>query len=96
MAIAIGATTTLRRNEQILCSPVGDEMLMLGVEQGGYFVLSPVTTRIWQLLESPTRVTDLVTALEQEYEVAADVCQTEVIDVLQGLANQGLVQAAAS
>lgn len=96
MTASIDATTTLQRNEHILCSPVGEEMLMLGVEQGGYFVLSPVTARIWEMLESPKRVSDLVAVLEQEYDVAPEVCRTEVIDVLQGLANQGLVQASAS
>jgi hypothetical protein len=93
---SVDTTTTLQRNEHILSSPVGQEMLILSVEQGGYFVLSPVTARIWELLESPKTVTDVVTALEQEYEVAPEVCRTEVIDVLQGLTDQGLVQASAS
>ncbi len=90
---SIGGTSTVQRNVQILCSKVGEETLMLDVEQGDYYVLSPVTARIWELLETPTRVTDLTATLEREYEVEPDVCRTEVINVLRGLADQGLVQA---
>jgi hypothetical protein len=84
--------TRLQRVPGILAEPVKDQLLMMQVETESYFLLSPVTARIWSLLESPCTVAEVVQRLVAEYEVAPEVCRTEVIDVLRGLAEQHMVQ----
>ena|ERR1044071_3898063 len=94
-ATAIDDHTRLQRVAGILAEPVKDQLLMMQLETESYFLLSPVTARIWALLESPRTVADMVQSLVAEYEVAPDVCRAEVIDVLRGMAEQQLVQVVA-
>ena len=41
------------RNSKTISGRLHDEMVMMDIEQGKYFSLNPVATRIWDLLESP-------------------------------------------
>ena len=88
----IDDATALRRVPGIMSAPVRDQLLMMQVETERYFLLSPVTARIWDLLESPCVVADLITRLVAEYEVAPELCRTEVIEVLRGLAQQHMIE----
>jgi len=92
--LPIDETILLKRTPDVLDAPVEDRMLILSVESGSYFDFSPVTGRIWQLLEVPRSVTDLVGLLLAEYDVEAEVCRAEVRHVMDELVKAGLVQAA--
>lgn len=74
-----------------LAAPLGDKLLMLSVEQGSYFEFSPVTRRIWELLEEPRSVVELVACLVGEYDVDPGVCRAEVGAVIERLAAEGLI-----
>lgn len=82
---------TYRRADGLLAAGVGDELLMMSVELGKYFNLNPVGTRIWELLESPRTVDDLVEALTGEYDVSADTARSEVERFLSALEERKLL-----
>jgi len=86
-------TAPLARAPDALGAPLEDKLLMLSVEQGSYFEFSPVTRRIWELMETPRSLGDLVDALVAEYDVEPDVCRTEVRAVVEGLVAEGLIVA---
>lgn len=81
----------LTRAADVLAAPVQDRLLMLSVEQGSYFEFSPVTRRIWELLEEPRSLSDLVARLVSEYEVDPETCRTEVRAVVERLVVEGLI-----
>lgn len=87
-------TTPLARSDDALSAPLEDKLLMLSVAQGSYFEFSPVTRRIWELLETSRSVSELVAQLIGEYEVAPDVCRSEVRTVIESLMEEGLVATA--
>jgi len=90
---SIDDTTSLSRAEGTLAAPIADKLLMLSVEQGSYFEFSPVTRRIWELLESPRTLVGLVASLTDEYDVDADTCRAEVLSVIEHLIRENLVSA---
>ncbi len=71
---------------------IGNELVMLDVEQGAYFGMDAVGTVIWEKLAAPVRVEDLCTALRQEYDVDADTCRREVLAFLETLRRHGLLE----
>lgn len=87
-------TTPLSRAEDALGAPLEDKLLMLSVAQGSYFEFSPVTRRIWELLETPRSLSGLVAQLLDEYDVDREVCRAEVRTVVERLMEEGLVFAA--
>lgn len=81
----------LTRAADALAAPVEDRLLLLSVEQGSYFDFSPVTRRIWELLEEPRSLSELVASLVSEYEVDPETCRTEVRAVVKRLVVEGLL-----
>jgi Coenzyme PQQ synthesis protein D (PqqD) len=85
--------TKYTRNAKTISGRLHDEMVMMDLEQGKYFSLNPVATRIWELLENPHSADEICGTLMEEYEVEPDHCRSEVIQVLEELLGMGLVLA---
>ena len=79
----------LTRNESIVYTELGDSIVMMDVDKGHYYELSPVGARIWTLLETQRSIADICESLAAEYEVDRDTCQAEALEFLQaGCAKQ--------
>jgi hypothetical protein len=76
----------VRKRGGWLAAKVDDEVLMMNVEQGLYVGLSAVGARIWELIDAPRDTESLCATLEQEFDVAPDVCREEVTAFLDQLA----------
>jgi hypothetical protein len=70
---------------------IDNEVVALSVATGTCYGLNQVGSRIWRLLASPIRIRDLCSTLLSEYEVAPEVCERQVIDLLEELRAEGLV-----
>ena len=51
---------------------------MMSAEKGNYLGLSEVGARVWELIETPCDMDALCAALEQEFEVDAETCRSDV------------------
>lgn len=68
----------VRKQGDWLAAKVGDELVMMSVEKGNYIGLSETGARIWELLETPQDVGTVCAQLQDEFEVAPEVCRAEV------------------
>lgn len=80
------------RNSRTISGRLHDELVMMDPEQGKYFSLNPVATRIWDLLEYPSELTDLCQSLMEEYEVEPETCRSEVAEWLDRMIGMGLIK----
>jgi len=83
--------TLVCRKAGIPVTDLDGMLLMLNFDSGQYHTLNPVGTRIWQLLESPTTESALVSALTAEFEVTPEECAATVVDFLGELRRRGLL-----
>jgi hypothetical protein len=81
----IALTTTIARSHEIITAEVNDEIVMMSLEQGEYFGLGAIGSRIWALLEQPMTVAVLCDRLITLYAVDVKTCQRETLDFLQEL-----------
>jgi hypothetical protein len=81
----------VRKQGDWLAARVGEELVMMSAEKGNYIGLTEVGARIWELIESPQDVDAICARLQEEYDVAADICRAEVEAFLDKLAEQGAV-----
>jgi hypothetical protein len=86
---ATGATVS--RRESVIACNVMEETVLLDLNSGVYFGLDPVGTRIWAMLGSPRRVSDLRDDLLQEFEIDSSTCEKSVCQFMNELAAKGLV-----
>lgn len=80
------------RNSKTISGRLHDELVMMDIDQGKYFSLNPVATRIWELLEQPMLPGELCNLLMEEYEVGADQCREEVEELLAEMVRLGIVK----
>jgi len=81
----------VRKQGDWLAAKVGDELVMMSAEKGNYISLSEVGARIWELIEAPRDVDAVCAQLQEEFEVAPDVCHAEVQAFLNELVKHGAI-----
>lgn len=78
--------------EQQVSAPLGDETIILHMDDGVYYGLDPVGTRIWDLLQRPRVVSEIRDRIVEEYDVEPERCEEDLIDLLQQLTDRRLVR----
>jgi len=79
------------RNSRTISGRLHDELVMMDIDQGKYFSLNPVATRIWDLLEESLDVDGLCKKLVEEYDVDIEQCINDVLEHLKEMLKLGLV-----
>jgi hypothetical protein len=82
---------TVVRSNDVLVSPVDNELVMMDLERGMYYALNAIGADIWARLAQPVAVADLCDQLMQKYEVDRATCQADVLAVLNEMAANGLL-----
>jgi hypothetical protein len=81
----------VKRQGDWLAAKVGEELVMMSAEKGNYIGLSEVGTRVWELIEVPQDLDAICAQLQNEFDVAAEVCRAEVAEFLSELEKHGAV-----
>ena len=84
--------TIVRRGDALLSTSLGDDVVMMDVEQGAYYGLEAVAARIWAMTEQPMSVGSLCDRLVAEYQISPEQCQQEVVAFLGELLTRQIVQ----
>lgn len=84
--------TLYKASSKYLYSEIDSEAVILDVNSGTYFGLNEVSNRIWQLLQTPTALDNLVAQIMEEYEVAPEQATADVQNLLDNMLNAGLIE----
>jgi hypothetical protein len=84
-------TVVAASKHQVSCDLAG-EVAILNLKNSGYYGLDQVGTRIWHLIGEPRPISAIRDALVAEYEIDAEQCERDLIELLQSLAAEGLVE----
>lgn len=71
--------------------PLDGETVLLNLTTGVYGGLDGVGTRVWELIQRPTRVADVRDALLRQYEVDPERCESDLLAFLSELADARFV-----
>lgn len=81
----------VKRNPALVTSNIDGEAVMMSVENGEYYGLDEIGTRIWDLLENTLSVNELVGKLTEEFEVGKDDCTRDTLEFLNDLFERNLL-----
>lgn len=86
-------TTRYKPTEDLLCQQVGAEAVLLDMRSSKYFGLSPVASRVWQLLADGESIASATEIIGAEYgqplaRVAADISAFVEATTSRGLLTQ--------
>ena len=82
----------VRRSEVLVSTSLGDDVVMMDIDNGAYYGLARVAARIWELLAEPISVRSICETLVNEYDVEPDCCQREVVAFLDSLRQNAIVE----
>jgi hypothetical protein len=83
--------TVLAHSGDFVQAEIDHEVVALSIEKGTCYGLNRVGSRIWKLLATPTRISDVCAMLVGEYNVDPSVCERQVLDLLEELRAEGLI-----
>ena len=82
--ISLCKETIVRRNERnFLISRIGEEVVLMDIHNGQYIGLNAIGSAIWEKLEQPVPIHQVVHALTEEYSVSMQLCEHETLLFLQ-------------
>lgn len=85
-------TKLFQRVPNVLAADMSGETVMMSVESGQYFGLTEVGSVIWEMLESPTSLDQIVERLCSKYEIAEKTCRDDAEAFLSKLLSNGLAK----
>lgn len=91
MSQTLSMSTKLASSEHILSSDIGDEFVMMSIDDGKYFSLKGPSGRIWELIESGTDIQSIHQTLTTEYDVPAAQCEKELLKLVEQLYDSNLI-----
>ena len=75
-----------------MASDIAGETVILGLTAGRYYGLDAVGARVWQLIQTPMTVSDLIGTITSEYEVGREQCEADLLKLLGQMTDAGLVE----
>jgi len=79
-------------SKEQLASSIGGETVILGLQSGRYYGVDAVSARVWQIIQEPSRVADIRNVLVAEYDVDAQVCESDLLELLGQMAEGHLIE----
>jgi hypothetical protein len=70
--------------EQVFCA--------LNMKNSVYYGMNAVGASVWNLLQQPKRVRELRDAVMEEYDVDAEQCERDLLELLERMRSEGLIE----
>lgn len=92
MAVKLGIESrVVVSKDQVSCDLEG-EAAILNLKNSVYYGLDPVGARVWQLIQEPTTLAQIRDVLRAEYDVDASQLESDIRDLVEQMAEQGLIE----
>ncbi|MGZ8997518.1 MAG: PqqD family peptide modification chaperone [Allosphingosinicella sp.] len=81
----------VERRDGLIQTEVDGELVALHIENGACYGFNLTATRIWALIETPKRLSELERDLLDEYDVDPQTCREQLREMLEELRLDGLI-----
>jgi len=76
------STTVKRKEDKLLISKVDDELIMMDIDEGAYISLNTTASIIWERIEEPVKVEEIVQYLAGRFSIDPERCTKETLSFL--------------
>jgi hypothetical protein len=81
----------IAQGEGQVSTVVDGKAVLMSVDNGKYYNLDEIGTRIWSLIESPTAVKAVCDQLVKEFAVERATCEEDVLHLLESMLKNDLI-----
>jgi Coenzyme PQQ synthesis protein D (PqqD) len=82
----------VQRNSEVISAQAGRDLVMVSIENGLYYGVSDVAREIWEAIESPKMISDLIDNLVAAYNIDPSLCEKQTLLFLNDLHAEHLLQ----
>ncbi len=79
-------------NQELLQSEIDGETIMMSIDNGKYYGLNSVASRIWEIIKDEPLFSELIEKLMEEYDIEKKQCEIETLDFLTNLIKNKLIK----
>jgi hypothetical protein len=83
---------TVQRSPDVIGAEADQDLVMVSISTGSYYAVSEVAREIWEAIEQPKKVSDLIDELSATYNVDRSSCQEQTLSFLQDLLTENLLR----
>ena len=87
----ITTETIIQRNTEILASDLDGEKVMMSIKRGEYYGLGKTGTFIWDNIDEPIKISDLVEMITEKYNVDKNKCFNDITPFIIDLIEKELI-----
>jgi hypothetical protein len=84
--------TIIQRDPDVIAAEADQDLIMVSVATGHYYGVSNVAREIWNAIERPQRVADLLDDLVSSYGIDPGICRVQTLSFLEDLLAEGLLR----
>ncbi len=92
---AVTADCKISRNQQLLSTEVGGELVLMSIEAGKYYGLNKIASDIWKRIGTEAEVQALCDDVVASYQGQPETITSDVLQLLTQMQHHGLLQVSA-
>lgn len=78
--------------DDVVSCDLDDEAAILNMKNGVYYGLDPIGAKIWNKVQKPCKINDIIEMILDEYDVDKERCKNDVVELVSELMDNGLVK----
>lgn len=82
----------VQRHPDVIAAEADQDLVMVSISSSFYYGVTNVARTIWQAIEHPKKVSDLVDDLSAIYDVDRAICEEQTLSFLEELLTEHLLQ----
>jgi Coenzyme PQQ synthesis protein D (PqqD) len=88
----LNLSSIVQRTPDIIAAEAGKDVVMVNIANGFYYGVSNVARFIWEAIERPIKISDLIDDLASTHDVDRSECEEETLSFLEDLLAEELLQ----
>jgi hypothetical protein len=82
----------VQRDHDVIAAEADQDLVMVSIANGLYYAVSDIAREIWEAIDRPKKISDLIDDLTATYNVDHQLCEEETLSFLEDLRTEGLLQ----
>ena len=78
--------------DEVVSCDLDGEAAILDIKDGIYYGLDPVGAKIWNLIQKPLVIDEIIKIILNEYDVDKDQCTNDILELIEELLDNRLVK----
>ncbi|EOU1604722.1 lasso peptide biosynthesis PqqD family chaperone [Clostridium perfringens] len=87
----ISLDSIVSQKEDVDVTELNKEKIMMDLDKGKYFMLNETGSAIWDTINEPKSVSEIIESIIKEYDIDRETCESKVLEYLEKLRHEEIV-----